>query len=413
VSAEHRLSVVHFSTADTLGGSARSAYRIHSGLRARGHRSRMLVGIRASQDPDVDTVWRGELGRLANRLADEVTRRTGHQYAFFPSTRRVLSHPWVREAAVIQLFNTHGGYFQTTMLRALSSRAPLVWRLSDMWPLTGHCAYSGGCERWRIGCGECPDLQTWPAIERDTTARLWRIKESVYRRSRITVVAPSSWTERLAKESPLLSRFRVVRIPNGIDLGRFAPGERAAARAELGIEPRAKVVLFVAHGLDANERKGSDDAIAALNRLGKKDVVVLLAGDGGETWAARLSLQVRRLGFITDERRLAKVYAAGDVLLAPSRVEYLPNVVLEALASGLPVVATDAGGMRDAVRHMESGWLVPPGRTDLLAEGLARLLEDDALRAGMGEAARRLAEREFSSAGELDRFESLYREITD
>ena len=373
----------------------------------------MLVGIRASQDRDVDTVWRGELGRLANRLADEVTRRTGHQYAFFPSTRRVLSHPWVREAAVIQLFNTHGGYFQTTMLRALSSRAPLVWRLSDMWPLTGHCAYSGGCERWRIGCGECPDLQTWPAIERDTTARLWRIKESVYRRSRITVVAPSSWTERLAKESPLLSRFRVVRIPNGIDLGRFAPGGRAGARAELGIEPRAKVVLFVAHGLDANDRKGTDDAIAALNRLARKDVMVLLAGEGGESWASQLSLQIRRLGFITDERRLAKVYAAGDVLLAPSRVENLPNVVLEALASGLPVVATDAGGMRDAVRHMESGWLVAPGRTDLLAEGLARLLEDDALRAGMGEAARRLAEREFSSAGELDRFESLYREITD
>lgn len=412
MSGDGALSVVHFSTADTLGGSARSAYRIHTGLRARGHRSHMLVGIRASRDPDVDTVWRGELGRLANRVADEVTQRTGHQYAFFPSTRRVLSHPWVREAGVVQLFNTHGGYFQTTMLAALSSRAPIVWRLSDMWPLTGHCAYAGACERWRTGCGACPDLQTWPAIRRDATAWLWRMKDDVYRRSRITVVAPSSWTERLAKQSPLLGRFRVVRIPNGIDVATFAPGGRAAARAELGIDPAAKVVLFVAHGLDANERKGSDDAIAALNRLARNDVVVLLAGEGGESWASRLSLQVRRLGFITDERRLAQVYAAGDVLLAPSRVENLPNVVLEALASGLPVVATDAGGMRDAVRHMESGWLVPAGRTDLLADGLSRLIQDDELRLRMGEAARRLAEREFSSAGELDRFESLYRELT-
>jgi len=407
-----RLSVLHFSAADTVGGAARSAYRIHSGLRGRGHVSRMLVGLRASSDADVDTVWSGETGRLANRLADEVTRRLGWQYVYVPSTRRVLAHPWVAEAQLFQLFVTHAGYFAQRMLADLSARAPVVWRMSDMWAFTGHCAYSGACQRWREGCGACPDLATWPAIGRDTTAKLWRMKEDLYRRSRVTIVAPSSWIERLAKESPLLGRFPVRRIPNGIDLERFRPGARAEARRALDIDPAAEVVLFVAHGLDANPRKGSEDAIEALRRLGARPrTQVLLAGAGGGSWTGRLPQPIRLLGFVTDEARLAQVYAAADVLLAPSRVENLPNVALEALASGVPVVAADAGGMRDAVRHMETGWLAPVGDPQALAEGLRWLLDDAALRARLGAGARRLAEREFARDTEVARFEALYREL--
>jgi glycosyltransferase involved in cell wall biosynthesis len=406
------LSILHFSAADTMGGAARSAYRIHSGLRALGHRSRMLVGLRASSDPDVDTVWSGELGRLANRFVDETARRFGWQYRFVPSTGRVQAHPWLGEADVFQLFVTHGGYFAQGMLPRLSARAPIVWRLSDMWALTGHCAYSGACERWRTGCGECPDLETWPAIGRDTTAALWRMKDDLYRRSRITVVAPSSWTERLAKESPLLGRFAVHRIPNGIDLERFRPRDKSGARAALGLDPNAQVVLFMAHGLDANARKGSEDAIEALRRLGPRpNTIVLLAGEGGQSWAGRLPLPVQPLGFVSDEEKLALVHASADLLLAPSRVENLPNTVLEALATGTPVAAADAGGMRDAVRHLETGWLAPVGDAASLAEGMRRILDDPDLARAMAAQSRRLAEQEFARATEIRRFEALYREL--
>jgi glycosyltransferase involved in cell wall biosynthesis len=343
---------------------------------------------------------------------DETTRGIGLQYVYFPSTRRVLAHPWVAQARIFNLYNTHGGYFSTRMLPALSARAPIVWRLSDMWPLTGHCAYSGDCERWRAGCGRCPDLATWPAIGLDTTAPLWRMKERLYRGCRITVVAPSSWTERLARESPLLGRFAVRRIPNGIDTGAFRLRDRLAARAILGVDPNAKVVLFVAHGLDANTRKGTDDAIAALNLLGPRaGTIVMLAGQGGESWIDRIPFPVHRLGFIQDDDRLADVYASADLLLAPSRAENLPNVVLEAFACGLPAVASDTGGMRDAVRHLQTGWLAPAGNPEALAEGMRRLLEDEELRVRLGSEARRLAETEFERSLEIERFENLYREL--
>ena len=156
----HRpLSVVHVSTADNEGGSGRAAYRIHDGLRALGLRSRMVVGFKVTQDPDVH-LTRGRLGRHLDLRADRIQSHFGRQFQFVPSAMRFASHPWFGEADVIQLYNLHGGYFPFRQLSVLGAKAPLVWRLSDMWPLTGHCAYSGSCERWRTGCGACPDLAT-------------------------------------------------------------------------------------------------------------------------------------------------------------------------------------------------------------------------------------------------------------
>ena len=78
------MSIVHFSTADGEGGSARSAHRIHSQLRGRGHQSRMLVKYKVLEDDDIDTVSGGRLLQFADRVAEGVTRRVGLQYQFMP-----------------------------------------------------------------------------------------------------------------------------------------------------------------------------------------------------------------------------------------------------------------------------------------------------------------------------------------
>ena len=150
------LTVTHISTADTDGGSARSAYRIHQGLRRRGHVSRMLVGYKHSGDANVKTVSGSRWLQRADEIANRVTQAAGAQYLMVPSAPSALRHPWLANPDVIQLYNIHLGYFSYLSLPALSRRAPIVWRLSDQWPMTGHCAYSGSCERWRTGCGACP-----------------------------------------------------------------------------------------------------------------------------------------------------------------------------------------------------------------------------------------------------------------
>ena len=155
-----------------------------------GHQSKMLVGQKSTTDKDVDTVYKSGAFRILDRVTEEASHAVGLQYLYYPSSTRVLNHGWVKSADIFQIYNTHGGYLTHRIFPALSKIGPIVWRLSDMWPMTGHCAYPGVCDRWKSGCGQCPDLKTAPTIKFDTTAFLWRVKNKVYTNSNITIVAP-------------------------------------------------------------------------------------------------------------------------------------------------------------------------------------------------------------------------------
>jgi len=406
------LNVVHFSTADNLGGSGRSAYRIHTGLRQLGHNSCMLVGQKSASDQNIETVYENSFGRLKNRIADEMANRIGLPYFYFPSSKHVLHHPWVQQADIFQIYNTHGGYFSHRIFPDLSHHAPIVWRLSDMWAMTGHCAYSGECNRWRTGCGECPDLGTYPPLNLDTTAYLWKVKDRIYQRSNITIVAPSSWTEKLARESPLLNRFQIQRIPNGLDVNIYRPLNRRLARELFDIDPNSKVILFCADVLDNNPRKGSNYVIEVLQRLDNlPNTMLMLIGHGGEKWQEKMSMPVKILGYVRDDILMAAAYSCADIAVAPSVLENLPNTVLEAMGCGTPVVAFNTGGMADAVKHMDTGYIARDQDVEDFSRGIRLLLSDETLHQNMAINGRDLIEKEFNAEVQAHRFENLYANI--
>ena len=413
---EAPLKIVHFSTADLTGGSAKAAMRIHQGLADLGHTSRMLVRYKHSEDTDIESIWPTGPGRLWDRAAEIFSTRSGLQYLYVPSSRRAVRHRWVRDADVIQLYNIHGGYLSPSAVAEFSRRAPVVWRLSDMWPATGHCAYPGSCERWQRGCGQCPDLDAYPPVRRDATALLWRRKKAAYEKSDITVVAPSSWMEKVAKQSPLLRNFPLVRIATGVNQTQFnrqiCASTRNACRAELNIPKDATVILFAAHVVQENSRKGGQHLIAALKILGgMENTILLLAGVGGETWSKLQPLDTRLAGYRETPGEMARIYAAADLSVVPSVDENLANTALEAMACGLPIVAFDAGGMADAVHHMKTGYLAAAGDERDLAEGIKLFVDSGELREQMGEAASQLVAREFSMLRQAEQFSSLYGDV--
>jgi glycosyltransferase involved in cell wall biosynthesis len=299
-------------------------------------------------------------------------------------------------------------FFSHAALPLLSRGKPLVWRLSDMWAFTGHCSYAYECERWRTGCGACPHLDVHPGLRRDTTALLWRAKRALYARSRFTVVAPSRWMERLARESPLLGRFPVHRIPNGVDLDVFRPRPAREARGALGIQADGPVLLLGAY----EPRKGQGVMAAALAALadagGAADVTLLTVG--ARVPDVPRGLAHHHLGEVKDDRRLALVYAAADAFVFPTLAENLPNMVLESLACGVPVVSFDVGGVGDAVRPGETGFLARPADARDLAAGMRHVL-DAPTRARLAARCRQVAEQEYSLALQARRFLDLHRAL--
>jgi glycosyltransferase involved in cell wall biosynthesis len=378
------LNVLHISESDGGGGAGVAAFRMHEGLRALGHRSRMLVGRRLTGSPEVRSIKRGPAWRAADRLTGALADALSLQYVFYPSSFAVAGDPWFRGADVVQLHNTHGSYFSHSALPSLSRRKPVVWFLHDQWAFTGHVAYSYDCDRWRHGCGSCPYPAEYPALRRDTTAALWRWKRRVYARSRLSVVAPSRWLAGLASASPLLGRFPAHVVPNGVDLEVFRPGDRRALRSGLGLDPDRPVVLWVS--ADRNDARKGADLVSAL--AGEAQLLTM----GGE---------------VRSEAEAARRYAAADVLLLPSRLDNLPNTAVESIACGTPVAAFDVGGVPEVVRPGETGALAPLGDVAGLAEAVRRLVGDDELRLR----ARAVAEAEYSLELQARRLAELYEDV--
>jgi glycosyltransferase involved in cell wall biosynthesis len=407
------MNILHISTEYNLGGSGRAAYRIHTGLRQRGHTSRMLVATQVIGVPEVGPIWRSLPWRAADWAAKRVTEAMSLQYLFLPSSWALLRHPWFRDADIVQLYNTHGGYFSHSVLGIASRQKPIVWRLSDMWPFTGHCCYAYDCERWKTGCGACPLLADEPALRTDRTAQLWRIKRRLYERANIHLVVPSRWIAGLAAQSPLVGHWPRHVIPNGVDLRVFRPISRTAAKEVFGLPPDQPVVLFSSVETKAY-RKGGTLLMEALHRLRnrtKKAFRLLVVGHDAHEWETAVSVPVTAAETIKDDQLLAVMYSAADVFVHPALADNLPNGVLESLACGTPVVAFDVGGVSDAVRPFETGYLARYKDADDLAHGIGRILDGEGLRARMSVICRKVAESEYGMSLQTDRFEALYTNL--
>jgi glycosyltransferase involved in cell wall biosynthesis len=407
------LSVLHISTTDNWGGSGRAAYRVHTGLKRLGIQSRLYVGMKVTDDPDVRLIA-GRAMRLLDRACGTATERLSLQYLAYPSSFTLPLRRWFREADVVQLYNTHGGYFSHAVLPLISRSRPVVWRLSDMWPMTGHCTYSYDCARWKTGCGSCPILSDLPALRRDTTALLWRTKRRLYRRSNLTIVAPSSWIAQVAAESPLLGSFPRRVIPNGIDLEVFRPIDKAAARASLTLPGQHRVVLFSAQFVFDRRKGGAlvKEVLGRLHESGQPDLTLLVVGSGASAWEADGRFHVKSIETVSNDELMAILYSAADVFLVPTLSENLPNGILESMACGTPAVAFDTGGCADAVRHLETGYLAKHGDVEDLTRGVERLLTDAELRTRLATNARRVAEKEYGLMLQARRLAALYGDVT-
>jgi glycosyltransferase involved in cell wall biosynthesis len=206
-------------------------------------------------------------------------------------------------------------------------------------------------------------------------------------------------------------------IPNGVDGDRFRPptaGERARARAARGLDPAHTIVLYLGR---LEHVKGADLALAAFSDLARngaaEGVTLLIAGDGPlmpELQDAAHSLaggRVELLGAISDP---VELYRTADLVIAPSRSEGLSNTLLEAMASGLAILATAVGGNRELLQDGVTARLVPPAR-DPLAGALAELLHAPDRRAALGAAAAAEARRTYDLHAVAARYEQLYRSL--
>jgi glycosyltransferase involved in cell wall biosynthesis len=197
---------------------------------------------------------------------------------------------------------------------------------------------------------------------------------------------------------------RTALVPNALDVATWRPRDRAAARAALGIANDIRVVAW--HGRVEIDSKGLDVLLDAWKLCVARPyprLLLLLVGSGRDREALHHRIASLPAGavrwddrWVRDRNLIWQYLSAADISVLSSRREGFPVAVVEAMACGLPVVATDISGVRDALGNEPTGLVVPREDARALAAAIGRLLDDEPLRRQLGERARQRAESEFS-----------------
>lgn len=205
-------------------------------------------------------------------------------------------------------------------------------------------------------------------------------------------------------------------LPNFVDTDAFAPAEGPNGRCLAQLFGSEEHALTLIHVSNFRSVKRAPDVVDIFARVAREvPARLLMIGDGPERSTCETRLResglASRARFLGMQERFADLLARTDVFLLPSATESFGLAALEAQSCGVPVVASDVGGIPEVVRHGETGLLAPVGDTEAMAAAVLSLARDDERRRAMATAARARALAHFREGPVVDRYEAWYRRV--
>lgn len=351
------------------GGAAKACIRLHESLLKQGVESHILFLEKGDIDNKNIHFYPGEKISIWNRIlyklriqkqwwevsSSRLKNVQPQQFPFtFPDVDIHLEDlPMLESFDIIHLhwvsnFVNNCRFFDKV-------KKPIVWTLHDMNPFTGGCHYALSCNKYLSECEICPQIE---GIRNANFAHQnWKIKKKSFQNSKLSIVSLNTWMSEKAKESSLLSGFRHLTIPNSIEIDTFYEKHKSVEK---------KIVLgFVSSYLTLG--KGYDILLEAWDEISMKHPEITLLYIGAEIPEVSFKNVIYR-GNLKTNFELADFYNAIDILILPSREDNLPNVMLEAMACGTPVIAFENGGMKDYIENGITGILAGnPGKENLIS----------------------------------------------
>lgn len=369
------MKITHISTSNR-GGATNAAKRLHKGLLKKGVDSSFLTlntpllntPKTYSIPQSYPTFFQRNIFKylnipLLNSQKNEVLIegfQGDYEMFTFPDTDYdILAHPEVKNADIINLhwisnFLDFNSFFKKV-------NKPIVWTLHDMNPFLGGFHYS---EDRKINNHVFGDLE-----EKLSQKKI----QSIRNHDNITVVAPSKWLLNESAKSETLGIYPHHHIPYGLDTTVFKPIDKALSRSVFDLPEDKVLLLFVSEAI-GTRRKGFDLLKSAILEIeDKKDVVLCAVGTKGDI---SFGDNIISVGGISDERLINILFSAADAFILPSREDNFPNVMLESLLAGTPVVAFPVGGILDVVKQNFNGIIAKDVSISALKEAIQLFLSN-------------------------------------
>ncbi len=405
------MKVLHVNYYDQKGGAAKAAYRLHRGLIDQGIGSKMLVVEKTSDDDSVICAFdKKEVERLKKyqRLESLITIIEKFKHKF-PRSLNLLSSglPEIINELKPDIVNLHwinGGMLGIEEVAEINGR--IIWTLHDGWCYCGaEHHHKIGDERFRHGYNK---------LNMDINRFIWNKKRKSWMNLDFSIVTPSSWLASEAQQSILLKDKDVLNIPNGVDLRIFTPSAKEAARQKLGISSNKKVIAFGAFDINDKNKGGRElfEALQVFKKNNADDVELLLIGKGNiDMTNADRGFSLHYTGLLLDDKALAVAYQAADVFILASKYDNLPNMLIEAIACGIPCVAFNIGGIADIIDHKQNGYLTAAFDCKDFASGIEWILGYPQYDK-MSQNARKKAEEKFDIAKVSRQYLDIYKILT-
>lgn len=288
------------------------------------------------------------------------------------ATKKIISELDRIRPDIVHLHNIHGHDcdLEELFMYFKRKKTKLYWTFHDCWTFTAYCPHftMAKCGKWKNNCYDCVQKRdyTW----------LFDKSESVYRRKKklflgldLTIITPSQWLADLVKKS-FFKEYPIKVIYNGIDLNIFQPTQ-GEVRKKYGIDENKIILLGVAYGW--GEAKGLDVFIELSKRLEDKYQIVLVGTNSQID--KKLPDSILSINKTHDQRELAELYTASNILLNPTREEVLGLVNIEALACGTPVITFKSGGSPECF-DPTSGSIVECDNIEALEKEIIRICTD-------------------------------------
>ncbi|MHC1709824.1 MAG: glycosyltransferase [Methanomassiliicoccales archaeon] len=385
-----------------------NGFDIKEGLKQYGIDSRFIVYKKRSDDPAVKSIGKG-FHRTALRFSIKMFERClGIQNVLHPYVVKILIDDWYARSDIVHFHLVHNELISLLAIPKIAREKKLIWTVHDPWIVTGHCIHPMDCQKWKIGCPRCDRLRSPKITYIDMANRMCRLKEKVVQGSNIHFVVASEWMKDVLMKSPVTRGKDITVIPFGIDTASFEKVDKVASRKRFDIPEGAVVVAFRS---DPGLFKGTKQAVEALSSSGLgKDVVALTFGKKGQTGALSSRYRVIDLGWVFEEDMRA-VLGAADIFVMPSIAESFGMMAIEAMASGVPVIAFKGTALGEIVIDGVTGRLVEHGDVDGLRLAMEELAADPSLRKKMGDNARRSAIERYDLARQTRETAELYRRV--
>ena len=413
------MRVLHVCYSDGNGGAYIGAYHLHKAMLSCDVDSTLLVFDKVHNEPEIKSPFSDaqiKRNRFQQRLEKFICRQlspTGNDslrsFNLIPSGLGKEINKM--DIDIVQLHWINSNTLSIGEIGKI--KQPLVWKMADMWAFSGmeHYKLPADPDRHINGYSKSNRPEHESGI--DLNQLLWLYKKNQWKNKKITFVGPSRWLAEQAKKSRLFSHQRVEHILNPVNLEIFKPISREAAITHFGLENDKKYVMFCSWYATEDKRKGYqylDEALGLLSGkqfTGKFEVIIL--GTQSNSTEILHGFKIHNLGLINNENEMALAYNLAELIVLPTILDNLPNVIKEGTACGIPCVGFEVGGIPDMISHKTTGYLAEPYRASDIANGIEWLLNN--LTPGMKKLVRETACKHHDPQIVVNKYLNLYREV--